>query len=923
MKNITTLLLMAFLVVAAHAVNVQNMPIARIQPNGDTLHCYVTGDEFYHRLHDAQGYTILRDPSTGYYVYAEMIDGSMKPGSHIAGHSDPVALHLTPGLCATPQEIQARRSAWEIPQRYRVPQKGFTPRLIGNYSDNDNTSDKASTSTTNHGVMNNIAIFIRFSDESGLMQSFANIDSMFNDTSATAISMRDYFHQASYHQIDIATTFYPTPAGNTLRSYQDSHPRSYYQPYDSTTNTCGYSDDNDRANREFTLIENAVNYINANYPVPTNLNLDCNGDNLVDNVCFIVSGTYTGWNDLLWPHKWNLYDRYVYINGKRVYTFNLQLENSGSYFFGVSTFCHEMNHTLGAPDLYHYYHSTDVSPAGTWDLMCSNTNPPQHISAYLKYRYGNWMDTIPELVDNGTYTLHSNASGHQNFCYRIPSQHPSQYYVLEYRNQQDRYENMLPDKGLLIWRIDTRFNGNEMFDDSVTFDEIFLFRPESYSATMNGNPYLASFRGGTSRATFSANTNPPAILTLDIPDTTIAISVISDGNDSTLTFTYTTTRPSAPALDNGHCLVTVKMHDQYSDTWNGAALRLESGNGHLYGSATMGQQTADSATEHINILRGDSIYVRWTPGNYPDECSFSILDQQSTVLFSCTNAEQLANLATVIPDGCPSQYSSHSVTVAVNDSSLGTIAGDGFNQQGTYITRTAPEGAYVTLRAHATAPQGRFEGWCVGHLAQPYADSLGSLIVSRDSVLTFAVTQDTFFTALFSDQRFTVTVVTGNSLNGSVTLQGHNTTNPAANPWEIHAVEGGYTGRFLMGDTALLTATPQEGYRFVRWQYDNDHFSGTPLLLPVTRDYTITAVFAAQNPTAIMVAEDSDIRVWSRHCSIVVENATGRTLAVYDVLGRPVVRDLLATTSPAVIPVLRPGLYLIRIGNSTRKVIVM
>ena len=60
-------------------------------------------------------------------------------------------------------------------------------------------------------------------------------------------------------------------------------------------------------------------------------------DGYVDNICFIVKGTYTGWNDLLWPHKWSLYDRNVYINGKRVYTFNLQLEGSGSHYFSTST----------------------------------------------------------------------------------------------------------------------------------------------------------------------------------------------------------------------------------------------------------------------------------------------------------------------------------------------------------------------------------------------------------------------------------------------------------------------------------------------------------------------------------------------------------------------------------------------------------
>lgn len=929
MKKLATLLTLILMACTLHAVNVHNMPIARIQPNGDTLHCYVTGDEFYHRLHDALNYTILRNPSTGYYVYAEMIYGRLRPGSHIAGQSDPVALHLVPGLCDTPQEIKARHKAWEIPQRYRLPEKGFSPRLIGSYASDAGkaTSDKVATSTTNnHGILNNIVIFIRFSDDSSMTKTYNAVDSMFNDTSANAVSMRDYFHQASYQQIDISTTFYPTPNGNTLRSYQDSHPRSYYQPYDSTTNTNGYSTDSERISREFTLIENAVNYINTNYPVPLNLNLDCNNDNRVDNICFIVSGTYTGWNDLLWPHKWSLYDRYVYINGKRVYTFNLQLENSGSHYFSVSTLCHEMNHTLGAPDLYHYNnYYTNVSPAGAWDLMCSNTNPPQHMSAYMKYRYGNWLDTIPELVNSGTYTLHSLASGRGNFCYRIPSQHPSQYYVLEYRNVLNRYETMLPDKGLLIWRIDTRYDGNASFDDSATFDEVYLFRRGGTGALVNGAPSIASFRSGTNRTTFSATSNPPALLTLDIADTTITISEVSNGQDSTFSFTYTTSRPAEPATPQGHCLLTVKMHDQYGDTWNGAALRLESSNGHLYGSATIGLQKADSATEHIRICRGDSIFVRWTPGKYPRECSFSLVSDQGTTLYNCSNAEHLASLATVIPNGCPVEVRSYNVTATTNDSRFGTVISDGFNQQDDGISAIVAEGESVTLHARSQGAAGRFEGWCTGRRQQPYADSLQSLIVSHDSVLSFAVTCDTMFTALFSDQRLTVTVLTSDSLRGTVMLDCTAMHIPEINPCDIQTVVSGYTGRFVYGDTAILSATALEGYQFSHWQYGNSDLTDNPVQLPVTANCTITAVFDTipRDTIAIVPILNSDIRAYSHHSAITVENAIDHHLSVYDVLGRPIVQDLAVTASPFSIPVPHRGLYLLRLGNRTLKIMVL
>ena len=207
----------------------------------------------------------------------------------------------------------------------------------------------------------------------------------------------------------------------------------------------GYVADSDRREREFALLQNAVDWVNINCPVSTTLDLDVDNDGMVDNVCFVVSGTYTGWSDLLWPHKWSLYDRYVYINGKRVYTFNFQLAGSGEHYFGVSTLCHEMTHTLGAPDIYHYEHYDNVSPGGSWDLMNSNQTPPQQSNSLFKLKYLNWFDSIPELTDSGTYTMQSLATG-PNHAYKIASADREQWYILEYRNYSDTFDSSIPGR---------------------------------------------------------------------------------------------------------------------------------------------------------------------------------------------------------------------------------------------------------------------------------------------------------------------------------------------------------------------------------------------------------------------------------------------------------------------------------------------
>ncbi|MBO4599243.1 MAG: hypothetical protein J5641_00735, partial [Bacteroidales bacterium] len=126
---------------SAHAVYVQKMPVNQIQPSGDTLHFFVTGDECYHRYHDADNYTIVQDHA-GYWVYAMPApNGSIQPSPYRVGTVNPANIGIQPGLAISKQEWLERRKAWEIPEPYRIAQ----PK----------------TSGRNHGDYCNLVIFIR------------------------------------------------------------------------------------------------------------------------------------------------------------------------------------------------------------------------------------------------------------------------------------------------------------------------------------------------------------------------------------------------------------------------------------------------------------------------------------------------------------------------------------------------------------------------------------------------------------------------------------------------------------------------------------------------------------------------------------------------------------------------------------------
>ena len=513
MKKYFILLIMCFCLASVHAAYLRNIPMTVTQPDGTTLQCLASGDEFFNYLHDENGFTIIQHPQTGYYVYAENCDGKLVATEFVAGSIDPAAKGLRPYALISPEEWKAKRLAWQEPAK---------PHQNRDYE-------------PNHGTLNNIGVFVRFSDDAQLANSYASIDNMFNDMSDGAVSMKSYFHAASYGAIDIPTTFYPGHNGDVIISYQDTYPRSYFEPYNATSNPNGYDGDEERAEREFSLLERAVNYINANYPIPTDLNIDYDEDGYVDNVCFIVKGGVGAWSSLLWPHKWSLYGKDVYINGKRVWTFNFQLADATSYF-NTSTMCHEMNHSLGAPDLYHYYYGTDLSPVGRWDLMESNATPPQHCGAYMKMKYGHWIDDFPEITESGTYTLNPISSPTPtNIAYKIATSNPYQYYVLEYRDSS--VETALPGSGLLIYRINTYFDGNAGYHaEEGIYDEVYLFRPGGYVSD-NGNINEAYFSANSGRTEFSASTSAYPFLTNGTIDNDFIIyNVTNAGN--TISFTY-------------------------------------------------------------------------------------------------------------------------------------------------------------------------------------------------------------------------------------------------------------------------------------------------------------------------------------------------------------------------------------------------
>jgi M6 family metalloprotease-like protein len=500
---------------STHAAYLKDIPRVLIQPNGDTLHCYVTGDEYYNYLHDVNHFTIVQNVATGYFVYAMRENEAIVPSMYIAGTVNPAEVGLKPGIIISPEQWSAKRTAFNT----QIPPK-----------------NSQSITEQNQGHLNNLVVFIRFASDLNLTTGYTTVHNMFNDSSFSAVSMYNYFKSTSYNQLFVTSSFYPAPSGNTILSYQDIYERSYYLPY-SATNTNGYNGDSERTSREHGLLQRATNYIASS--VPTSLNIDYDSDGYVDNVCFVIKGEVGDWSDLLWPHRWVLYSENVYINSKRVYDYNFMLEGSTGYF-ATHVLCHEMQHTLTFPDLYHYSDNT-INAVGSWDLMCSTSNPPQNSVAYAKMKYGNWISSIPTITTPGVYTLNPLATSPTGNAYKMASEVPGQFYVIEYRKTDSQFDSSLPGSGILIYRVNENFDGNAGYNGTTVFDEIYIFRPNGTN-TVNGNVSNAFYNSTVGRTAFNSTTNPRPFLT-DGTYSSLSITNITNAG-TTISFTYNGLQPS-------------------------------------------------------------------------------------------------------------------------------------------------------------------------------------------------------------------------------------------------------------------------------------------------------------------------------------------------------------------------------------------
>ncbi len=188
---------------------------------------------------------------------------------------------------------------------------------------------------------------------------------------------------------------------------------------------------------------------------------DNNGS--IENIAIIYAGhseSEGAGADAIWAHQKGLHDENITIDGMKVlsYTCTPELKgNSGTEISPIGTFCHEIAHSLGLPDIYDTNSDTEglsTALCGTLSLMdrgnaTNEGNTPPYFTSIEREILG--IGEVEDIVPGTEYTLEPvNLSGK---IYRIKCASEGEYYLLECRHPMG-WDKHIGGGGLVVYHID-------------------------------------------------------------------------------------------------------------------------------------------------------------------------------------------------------------------------------------------------------------------------------------------------------------------------------------------------------------------------------------------------------------------------------------------------------------------------------------
>ena len=141
-RSLLFLILLFALTNVIKAAYFEFLPHIIKQPDGTTIDCFISGDEFFNFIHDKNGYTII-EAADGWYYYAEQDGDLLKPSKYRINSINPSDAGLIKWARISRKEYMRRKEA------------------MGNYKESKGGPENAPKT----GTLNNLVVYIRFSDD--------------------------------------------------------------------------------------------------------------------------------------------------------------------------------------------------------------------------------------------------------------------------------------------------------------------------------------------------------------------------------------------------------------------------------------------------------------------------------------------------------------------------------------------------------------------------------------------------------------------------------------------------------------------------------------------------------------------------------------------------------------------------------------
>ena len=463
MKNIILTFLFvisANVLFASHHYNGQ--PHDFPQPDGSSVTVNLYGDDFYMRAETTDGYTVIRDDSTGWICYAtltedktELVSTGIKytraqMSNNQRGSIPKADKHLDITDEARRAIAKAKRQKLEGINEVPLSHRG--KEQIDSTSSDNNSPTPAPVP---HGTKENITgltILIDFSDEPSTI-SKTNIEAFLNGNNYTDYgnngSMKEYFQDVSGGLLvyeNVVFGYFKAP--KTFADYDNQGLG------DGTREVLG-------------LALQWVDNMGFDFSTLTTVNGNIQAINVIH------TGTPKTWSQGMWHHQ-GWYTSFT-ADGVRSQKYNSSPANGP---LTMAVVVHENGHMVGGwPDTYKYNSTTGPDGIGYFDLMCNtyggggyNPAPP---NPYFLYTKG-WANIVD--VTNTNAQIQDSSNTNTIYKYKKSS---TEYYLIKARKKEGRSLN-IPDEGLTVWHID------EYGYNQSTHHQVFLEHANNDNTTQSG-----------------------------------------------------------------------------------------------------------------------------------------------------------------------------------------------------------------------------------------------------------------------------------------------------------------------------------------------------------------------------------------------------------------------------------------------------